>query len=174
MNGSSFTPINQYPTKQSETKTMLNRPNNLVPHTDCGPIRWIVPALLGVFLSATTHAGIDLSTEEAEAAAVTAEGAGTEAKAIRVDSPENEPLKVVLEPTEDSFRVDEPIRFKIRGNKDFFLYLFSIDKETEQATLILPSKEGQKHNKYPANRTLRCPIAASRTSCRMRPAARHW
>ena len=132
---------------------MLMRSDKTTRHIN--PIRWIAPALLGVFMSAAAHAGVDLGTDEAEAA--TGEGAGAEAKAIRVDTPESEPLKVVLEPTKDAFNVDEPIRFKVRGNKEFFLYLFSIDGEADQATLILPSKEGQRENKYPANRTLPVP-----------------
>ena len=133
---------------------MLTRSNNDITHAD--PIRWIATALLGVFVTVAAHAGVNLGTEEAEAVAGAAEG-GAEAKAIRVDSPETEPLRVVLEPTKDAFVVDEPIRFRVRGNKEFFFYLFSIDNETEQATLILPSNEGQRENKYPANRTLPVP-----------------
>lgn len=74
-----------------------------------------------------------------------------ESKAIRVDNPENEPLRVALKPSQESFKVGEPIRFTARGNKDFFLYLFSVNQDTDEATLILPSKQGQKDNKYPAD-----------------------
>ena len=80
-------------------------------------------------------------------------------KTIRVETPESEsdPLRVRLEPVKESFRVDEPIRFHIRGNKTFFLYLYSVDKETDEVTLLLPTREGQRHNKYPANRTMVVP-----------------
>ena len=78
-------------------------------------------------------------------------------KTIRVETPESEPLRVKLEPAKASFKVDEPIRFHIRGNKTFFLYLYSVDKETDEVTLLLPTRKGQKHNKYPANRTLVVP-----------------
>ncbi|MDE0206057.1 MAG: DUF4384 domain-containing protein [Candidatus Tectomicrobia bacterium] len=83
-------------------------------------------------------------------------------KTIRVetdtpDAAETTPLRVNLEPAQASFRVDEPIRFRIRGNKAFFLYLYSVDKDTDEVTLLLPTREGQRHNKYPANRTLMVP-----------------
>lgn len=78
-------------------------------------------------------------------------------KTIRVETPESDPLRVKLEPVQASFEVDEPIRFHIRGNKTFFLYLFSVDKETDEVTLLIPTRKGQRHNKYPANRTLVVP-----------------
>ena len=101
--------------------------------------------LVAATLAAAVHADISLGADEMES------------KAIRVDDPESEPLRVTLEPMQDSFKVNEPIRFKIRGNKTFYLYLFSVDDETGDATLILPTKEGQRHNKYPANTTLPVP-----------------
>ena len=131
---------------------MLIRSDN--PHTHC-TFRWIASTVFALLVAAGAHADVALGIDEAEAAS--AEAGGAEAKAIRVDAPRAEPLRVMLEPTQDSFKVDEPIRFNIRGNKDFFLYLFSIDGDTEQATLILPSEDGQEHNKYPANRTLGVP-----------------
>jgi hypothetical protein len=96
-------------------------------------------------VAASAYATVELRTDELEE------------KTIRVENPEQEPLRVTLEPVQESFKVDEPIRFKIRGNKTFFLYLYNIDPETNEATLILPTKEGQKHNKYPANQTLMVP-----------------
>ena len=78
-------------------------------------------------------------------------------KTIRAETPETEPLRVKLEPVKASYKVDEPIRFHIRGNKTFFLYLYSIDKETDEVTLLLPTRQGQRHNKYPANRTMVVP-----------------
>ena len=78
-------------------------------------------------------------------------------KTIRAETPESEPLRIKLEPVKASFKVDEPIRFHIRGNKTFFLYLYSVDRETDEVTLLIPTRKGQKHNKYPANRTLVVP-----------------
>ena len=98
--------------------------------------------------AAPALADVELGVEELEA----------DAKEIRVGKPgDNDPLRVALEPVDDAFAVDEPITFTAHGNKDFFLYLFSIDKDTGDATIILPSKEGQKHNKYPAGQTLPVP-----------------
>ena len=109
---------------------------------------WVGMRIAAIVLAVMTPmaaSGIELAVEEVES------------RAIRVDDPTKEPLRVALEPVKDSFEVDEPIRFNIRGNKTFFLYLFSIDDETGDATLILPTKEGQEHNKYPADRTLPVP-----------------
>ena len=95
--------------------------------------------------SGMVHADVELGADEFES------------KAIRVNAPDREALRVALEPMKDSFKVNEPIRFKVRGNKTFYLYLFSVDDESGDATLILPTKEGQRHNKYPANTTLPVP-----------------
>ena len=100
---------------------------------------------LMLVLGGLAHADVELGADEFDS------------KAIRVDAPEKEPLRVALEPVKESFKVDEPIRFKIRGNKTFYLYLFSVDDESGDAILILPTREGQRHNKYPANRTLPVP-----------------
>ena len=78
-------------------------------------------------------------------------------KTIRAKPPDAEPLRVKLEPVKAAFQVDEPIRFNIRGNKTFFLYLYSVDRETDEVTLLIPTRQGQRHNKYPANRTLAVP-----------------
>ena len=101
--------------------------------------------LTAAFLAACVHADVELGIEEVED------------KAIRAEIPDSEPLRVSLEPAKASFKVDEPIRFNVRGNKTFFLYLYSIDNETDEVTLLLPTRKGQRHNKYPANRTLPVP-----------------
>ena len=103
----------------------------------------LVTALLATSACADVELGIDEIEE----------------KTIRVETPESEPeaLRVKLEPVKASYKVDEPIRFHIRGNKAFFLYLYSVDKETDEVTLLIPTREGQKHNKYPANQTLVVP-----------------
>ena len=100
--------------------------------------------LVAVAMAGATHAAVGLGAEEMES------------KAIRVDDPEKEPLRVTLEPARDSFKVNEPIRFNVRGNKTFYLYLFSINDEGD-ATMILPTREGQRHNKYPPDTTLPVP-----------------
>ena len=106
--------------------------------------RRVAALLLALALGAVVQADVSPGIDEMES------------KAIRVDDSESEPLRVALEPVQDSFKVDEPIRFRVHGNKTFYLYLFSIDDDGD-ATLILPKKEGQKHNKYPADTTLPVP-----------------
>ena len=80
-------------------------------------------------------------------------------KNIHVEAPDSqpEPLRVKLQTVKASYKVDEPIRFHILGNKTFFLYLYSIDRDSDEVTLLLPTREGQRHNKYPANQTMVVP-----------------
>lgn len=63
-----------------------------------------------------------------------------------------EPLKVNLIPIQNHFRVNEGIRFNVRSNQDFFMYLFTLDEETNQAILLFPNAF-QNGNKYPAKQT---------------------
>ena len=61
-----------------------------------------------------------------------------------------EPFQVSLEPLRPSYRVGEPIRLRVRGNRDFFLYLFSINREEGRALRLIPS-DRQRGNKYRAD-----------------------
>ena len=128
----------------------------------CAWIGMRIAAIALALMTPMAASAIELAVEEVES------------KAIRVDDPTKEPLRVALEPVQDSFSVDEPIRFRIRGNKTFFLYLFSIDDETGDATLILPTKEGQEHNKYPPTAPSRYPTRARPTFFPIRRAGRPW
>lgn len=65
-------------------------------------------------------------------------------------------LQVRFEPVKSVFEVGEPLRFEIRGNKRFFLYLYTTDPDTGQTVLILPNQR-QTTNQYEANRTYRVP-----------------
>ena len=103
-----------------------------------------VALLVAAVIACAGQAAVSLGAEEMES------------KAIRVDNPETEPLRVTLAPVQDSFKVNEPIRFNVRGNKTFYLYLFSVNDEGD-ATMILPTREGQRHNKYPPDTTLPVP-----------------
>ena len=93
--------------------------------------------LTAAFLAACVHADVELGIEEVED------------KAIRAEIPDSEPLRVSLEPVKASFKVDEPIRFNVRGNKTFFLYLYSIDNETDEVTLLLPTPERPEAQQIP-------------------------
>lgn len=58
---------------------------------------------------------------------------------------------VDFRPVKLSFKVGEKIRFKVRSNQTFYLYLFAFDDRSRQAYVLLPNKLQQYH-KYRANR----------------------
>lgn len=62
------------------------------------------------------------------------------AKQIFIQEGATEKLVVSVTPTKKHYKVNEPIRFNVSGNKDFFLYLFSVDKNNKNATLLFPNK----------------------------------
>jgi hypothetical protein len=78
----------------------------------------------------------------------TAAGAGEE-KGIGIRD-RQKTFKVDFEPTKKSYKAGEAIRFRIKGNRDFFLYLFSINREQNRAVLLIPGAR-QTGNKYSAN-----------------------
>ncbi|VFM95002.1 MAG: protein of unknown function (DUF4384) [Candidatus Kentron sp. G] len=83
---------------------------------------------------------------------VHAEPPDMEAKWIGVrGSDARSTLDVSIEPTRSIYRVNEPIRFKIKGNNKFFLYVYAVDEETGDATLLIPGRK-QRGNKYTAHR----------------------
>ncbi len=78
------------------------------------------------------------------------------AKAITVEAPSGQKkLDVDFESTKDTYKVGEPIRFRVKGNQKFFLYVYSVDEDGE-AVLLLPN-ERQDGNKYPGNRRYMVP-----------------
>jgi hypothetical protein len=80
----------------------------------------------------------------------------TEEKGIRLRGDEAAGLQVIFNPVKAKFRVGEPLRFTIRGNQRFFLYLYSVDPQTGKTVLLLPNRR-QKGNQYEAHRTYRVP-----------------
>jgi hypothetical protein len=60
------------------------------------------------------------------------------------------PMQVEINPTKDSYQPGEPIRFQVKGNRAFHLYLFSLD-EKGKAELILPNAKDA-DNRFDANR----------------------
>lgn len=78
-----------------------------------------------------------------------------EEKKLQVRTNKNE-LDIVLEPKKQSYKVNESIDFTIRGNKTFFLYLYTINHELNRAVLLIPGQV-QKGNKYKANTTYTLP-----------------
>jgi hypothetical protein len=81
----------------------------------------------------------------------------SEDKQIRVVSGEGKKgLEVEIEALRSSYAVDEPIRFRVRGNQTFFLYLFNIDDDDDEGVLILPNRLDS-GNKYPGGRSYTAP-----------------
>lgn len=83
-------------------------------------------------------------------------------KAIHVRAPAAEApprqLRVEFKPLQDGYRVGEPIRFRVRGNQRFFLYVYNISADGGKATLLLPNRR-QQGNKYQAGKDYRIPNA---------------
>ncbi|MEW6267486.1 MAG: DUF4384 domain-containing protein [Thermodesulfobacteriota bacterium] len=59
-------------------------------------------------------------------------------------------LQIIFEPLKPVYAVGEPIQFKVRGNRDFYLYLFNIDAKRNVGFLLLPNGL-QEENRYEAN-----------------------
>jgi len=52
-------------------------------------------------------------------------------------------LFVTVTPKQNSYKINEAINFNVSGNKDFFLYLFSVDENNRNVTLIFPNTQHQ-------------------------------
>jgi len=58
-------------------------------------------------------------------------------------------LEVDFKPFKKRYHTGESIKFDIKGNREFYLYLFNIDKETDKGVMFLPNKLDT-GNKYSA------------------------
>lgn len=67
-----------------------------------------------------------------------------------------ESLAVSLSPLKPVFKVNESVRFTVKGNQEFFMYLFTLDEKNNQAVLILPNQD-QQGNKYPGKQSFVVP-----------------
>ena len=67
-------------------------------------------------------------------------------------------LSVEMKTTKDSFKPNEAIKFNIKGNQDFFLYIFAVDQNSGNVTMMLPNAI-QKGNKYSGKQMHRVPNA---------------
>lgn len=52
-------------------------------------------------------------------------------------------LLVTVTPKQKSYKINEAINFNVSGNKDFYLYLFSVDENNKNVTLIFPNTQHQ-------------------------------
>lgn len=68
-------------------------------------------------------------------------------KALKIRDNSFEVALSVLTP---KVKVEEPISFAVRGNQPFYLYLFTVSKDSNKAYMILPNRL-QQHNVYQAN-----------------------
>lgn len=91
------------------------------------------------------------SLEVTRAEAVVANALGLSSKGMEVVSDRGETLSVEIEPLRQHYEVDEPIRFRVRGDSAFYIYLFSIDAETGETALIFPNNY-ERDNHYPSRR----------------------
>lgn len=70
--------------------------------------------------------------------------ADDEAKAIHVRESQAEAGKTVqltVSAVKKQFKVDEPIQFKVKGNRDYYLYVYNFDASTGESVLLLPNKK---------------------------------
>jgi len=68
-------------------------------------------------------------------------------------------LEVHFKPYKRHFRAGEPIRFDVEGNRDFYLYLFNLDKDQDEAVMLLPNRYDIKH-RYRLDRAYTVPAKA--------------
>ncbi len=79
------------------------------------------------------------------ASAINVQAAGKQ-KEIRVEegsqyqNDDVERLKVDFKATKAVFRVDEPISFKIRSNRQVYVYVFTMHEDQQKAVQIFPNK----------------------------------
>jgi hypothetical protein len=86
---------------------------------------------------------------------LTAEETGEKAVQVRGgETPKS--LEIEVTPLKTEFEVGEALRFDIRGNREFFLYLYNVDPDNGDSVLLLPSAQ-HKGNKYPAQKKIRVP-----------------
>ena len=71
---------------------------------------------------------------------------------------DTDPLYVTLDTEKNTYRPNETIRFKVKGNKPFYLLLFNIDPSSGKGIAILPNRyQGKGSLKYPAGATYAVP-----------------
>lgn len=75
---------------------------------------------------------------------------------MRVSTKPEAALAVDIEPVRERYDVDEPIRFRVRGETPFYVYLYSLDNENGESTLIFPN-HWEQDNYYPGGRSYLIP-----------------
>lgn len=83
-------------------------------------------------------------------------GFATMAPAIEIRDGGGGDLRIEFYPEKPAFASGEAIRFNVRGNRDFYLYLFTVDKDAGKTYQILPNAR-QRDNGFAARRTYTLP-----------------
>ena len=81
-----------------------------------------------------------------------------DSKAIRVRDTVGA-LKLEARAEKKEYKVDEPIRLKVEADRDFYLYVYTVDAASGNAWLLLPNKK-QSDNHFKANQSVRVPDKA--------------
>lgn len=82
-----------------------------------------------------------------------------ESKSIRVRESQEEAGKTVqisVTALKKQFKVDEPIQFKIKGNSDYYLYVYNLDPSTGDSVLLLPNSK-IKSNRFKGGKSYTLP-----------------
>lgn len=80
-------------------------------------------------------------------------------KAVRVrDAAPVGSFKFQVQTEKAAYKVDEPIRLKVRAEQDFYLYVYAVDEASGNAWLLLPNRK-QPHNRISANQWQKVPGA---------------
>lgn len=82
------------------------------------------------------------------------------ATGMRLADSEATALQVEIEALRERYRINEPIRFRVRGNRPFYIYLYDIDTERGTSLLIHPN-EIDRNNYYVADQAFVIPSRAA-------------
>ncbi len=77
-----------------------------------------------------------------------------DSKAIRVESTNVFNLEVMG--AKEPVGVGDPISFQVKSNRNFYLYVFGVDKREGTAVMLLPNRH-QRYHRYKKNRTYNVP-----------------
>lgn len=113
---------------------------------------------LNAFGKALLIGGLYFSSLDAALAAVSGE---VDSKAIRLrdNAPAAAPtgsLTLSVHPVKTQFKVGESMSFKVKGNADYYLYVFNIDESTGESVVLIPNKK-TKTNQMKKNQTYTVP-----------------
>ncbi len=89
----------------------------------------------------------------------TATAAEEDAKAIHVRearATSGKPVQLNVSAVKKQYKVNEAIQFKVKGDSDYYLYVYSFDAENGKSTLLLPNQKVTA-NKFKAGKSYTLP-----------------